>query len=193
MRVIAGSAKGRRLKTVASRKVRPTADRVKEAVFSMISSRVELAGVGVLDLFAGSGALGIEALSRGAKRATFVERDRQTCRVLLDNITACGFKGQSEVLTRSVSGAIGELAERSSVFDLILIDPPYADGVLGDVLAELDRAGIAAPGSVVVAEHGGDEEVEDVGDFRLTRTRRYGSTSVTLLTSEPQSESDDLS
>lgn len=176
-----------------SRKVRPTADRVKEAVFSAISSRIDLAGVRVLDLFAGSGALGIEALSRGAARATFVERDRKTCRVLVENLDACGFKPQSEVLTRSVLGAIGQLGESSSAFDLILIDPPYADRVLGDVLAEIDRGGVAAPGAVVVAEHGEDEEVEDAGDLRLTRTRRYGSTCVTLLTSDPTSEPDDLS
>lgn len=188
MRVIAGSAKGRRLKTVASRKVRPTADRVKEALYSMVGSRIELQGARALDLFAGSGALGIEALSRGAASATFVERDRQTGRLLRQNVEACGFAGRAEVIPRSVVGAIEELADRGAVFDLVLIDPPYAERLAGRVLSALDRAGIAAEEGVIAVEHGNDEELSDVGRLRLTQSRRYGSTSVTLLSRQRADE-----
>lgn len=182
MRVIAGSAKGRRLKTVRSRKVRPTADRVKEAVFSMLESRVDLDGASVLDLYAGSGALGVEALSRGARTATFVERDRQACRVLRENLLACEFESCAKILTRPVVGAIGQLGGDAH-FDVILVDPPYAERVAGRVLAEIDRAGVASPGCVIAVEHGPEEDVASVGGLRLTQTRRYGSTCVTLLTS----------
>ncbi len=181
MRVIAGSAKGRRLKTVPSRKVRPTSDRVKEALFSSLESRIEVRGADVLDLFAGSGALGIEALSRGAGSAVFVERDRRAGVLLRQNVEACGFADRSRIMARSVSVAIEELAERGPRFRVVLIDPPYAERVAGRVLSAIDRAGIAAPGGVVAVEHGSDEALADVGGLRLTQTRRYGNTCVTLL------------
>jgi pantetheine-phosphate adenylyltransferase len=184
MRVIAGSAKGRRLKTVASRKVRPTADRVKESLFSMLASRIELDGKAVLDLFAGSGALGIEALSRGAATAVFVERDRQVRRVLRENLRACGFESRAEILGCSAGTAIDLLAQRRASFDLVLLDPPYASRSLGEVVGDLARADLMAPGCIVAAEHGAERAVEVHRGFRLTQTRRYGTTCVTLLSSE---------
>jgi pantetheine-phosphate adenylyltransferase len=182
MRVIAGTARGRRLKTVASRKVRPTADRVKEAIFSMIESRVDLAGTRVLDLFAGSGGLGIEALSRGAAMCTFVERDRGVGRILRENLAACGFVRSGEILVRSVAAALAELAERPERYDVVLVDAPYAQRSAVKILGDLESRDLLAAGCIVAVEHGRDEELTDVGRLRLTRTRRYGNTGVSLLT-----------
>src|ERR1700752_4701957 len=110
MRVIAGAAKGRRLRALPGRSVRPTADRVKEALFSMLQSRFDLDGAAVLDLFAGTGALGIEALSRGAARAVFVESDRGARTVLEANLTLCGLSDRSRVLPVPVRRALEMLA-----------------------------------------------------------------------------------
>lgn len=178
MRVIAGAARGRRLKTLRSRAVRPTADRVKEAIFSMLGSRVDLGGLRVLDLYAGSGALGIEAISRGAAHCTFVERDRAVAQVLRQNLAACGFVEQSRVVVGPIAAVIGRI-ERP--FDLVLLDPPYADRAAQSVLGQLDRGGLVAAGGFVVIEHDCAEQVRGEGALQLTLARGYGSTCVTLL------------
>ncbi len=181
MRVIAGVARGRRLRTVASRKVRPTADRVKEAMFSMIESRVALTGASVLDLYAGSGALGIEALSRGAASCTFVERDRDVCRVLRANLTACGFEPAAEILACPASAALGILAERGRTFDVVLADAPYKVRAASEIVAALEGSSVLAPDCLVAIEHSHDETVAEAGHLRLTRGRRYGNTGLSLL------------
>lgn len=189
MRVISGLARGRRLKTVPSRKVRPTADRVKEAIFSMIASRVDLEGARVLDLFAGSGALGIEALSRGATHCTFVERDRQAARVLRENLAACGFEERSLVLICSIGAAFAQLTPPAVTFAVVLLDPPYADHVAQRVVDELARLPLIGEASLVVVEHADDESVQGSGSLRLTNTRSYGKTCVSLLMTQ-RSEDD---
>ncbi len=189
MRVIAGVARGRRLKTVPSRDVRPTADRVKEALFSMIESRIDLEGRHALDLYAGSGALGIEALSRGAALCTFVERDQRAREALVENLRACGFDLASEVLAAPVSASLLQLSRRGMSFDLVLLDPPYADRVAQRVLEDLASRALFAAGCVVAVEHAADEIVAETTALRLTRTRRYGKTCVSLLTSDPTEDS----
>ena len=181
MRVIAGSAKGRRLKTSGSRATRPTADRVKEAMFSILDSRVELDGAEVLDLFAGSGALGIEALSRGAAHALFVEERREAVHALQQNIEACQFESRTRVLPMTITAALKRLARDGQRFDGVLLDPPYSEGLVATTLERLIAAAIVRPSGWIVIEHHVDEPPPVLPPLHLTQTRRYGKTAVTLL------------
>jgi len=181
MRVIAGRAKGRRLKTSAGQATRPTADRVKEAMFSILGSRVELQGAEVLDLFAGSGALGIEALSRGARHAAFVEPRRDALRALRENLEACRFSDAGEVLPANATAGLRRLARDGRQFDGVLLDPPYCEGLVDATLAELWKAQIVRAGGWVVIEHHINEPPVPPAELHLTQTRRYGKTAVTLL------------
>jgi pantetheine-phosphate adenylyltransferase len=181
MRVIAGSAKGRRLRAVRGQAVRPTADRVKEALFSMLQSRVALDGAAVLDLFAGTGALGIEALSRGARRAVFVEQEHEPRRVLAANLAACGFGGRARVLGGAVRRALTQLGAGGERFDAVFMDPPYGRDLADAALRQLADSGLVAQGGWAVVEHHVDDPLaERYGPLRLTATRRYGKTAVAL-------------
>ena len=150
MRVIAGSARGRPLKAPRGTAVRPTTDRVREAMFSSLGDAVP--GAVVLDLYAGTGALGIEALSRGAAAATFVERDAATAGLLADNLRAAGVAAAATVVRADAAAFVRR--SHAAPFSLVLCDPPY-DVALGDitaVLADLDAAGGLAAGATVVIE-----------------------------------------
>lgn len=189
MRVIAGTARGRRLKAVPGRDVRPTADRVKEALFSMLESRFDLGAGTLLDLFAGTGALGIEGLSRGAPRVAFVERDRTARDVLMANLDVCGFRTAAVVLGRPVARALTELAADHMEFAGALIDPPYGKGLAGEALTQLAAAGVLVAGGWVAVEHHTDDRLAaSYGPLRLTATRRYGKTALTLYSSAQMAE-----
>ncbi len=182
MRVIAGSARGRRLNSVPGIAVRPTADRVKEALFSMLASRFELAGTAVLDLFAGSGGLGIEALSRGAATALFVESDPAARRILAANLERCGFGERGRVLAAPVDGALRDLARRGARFDGVVLDPPYGHDLAAASVASLAALGLTHPGAWVVAEHHIDDALGPAfGCLQLTVAKRYGKTALALF------------
>lgn len=174
MRVIAGLAKGRKLKSPPGARTRPTADRVKEALFS--SLQAELPGASVLDLYAGSGALGIEALSRGAGHVTFVERHGRTAGVLDENLALTGLSDRAELVTGDVLTVLGA-GPPGAPFDVVLIDPPY--GLPGDELGEI-LAALAphlAPTAVVTVERDRRSgEVPWPPGVSLDRERRYGDT-----------------
>lgn len=179
MRIVAGIARGRRLRVPKGRHVRPTADRVKEAVFSILESRESSNGKAVLDLFAGAGTLGIEALSRGAGEAVFVEPAREAGDAIRDNLRAAGFDG--EVLAMPAERAIKHLATAGRRFDRVFIDPPYGEGWIARTLTALDGAELVREGGWVVAEHGrGEEAAPVVGRFVRELERRYGDTHITL-------------
>jgi pantetheine-phosphate adenylyltransferase len=180
MRVIAGSAKGRRLRSSRGDRVRPTADRVKEALFSMLLSRFRLEGAVVLDLFAGSGALGIEALSRGAASAVFVEQSRAARAALAANLDACGFAAVARIVALPVARALRD-ALTGTPFSGVLLDPPYGRGLADAALRELASRNLLAPAGWAVVEHHVEDALADAYDeLRLTATRRYGKTAVTL-------------
>jgi 16S rRNA (guanine966-N2)-methyltransferase len=181
VRVIAGTLGGRRLKAPAGRVTRPTSDRVREALFSMLG---EIGGARVLDLFAGSGALGIEALSRGAGRAVFVERDARAARVLRENLAALEIGPDRAELRRGEAlGALETARDRGDLYDLVLIDPPYADAAgLGERLPAL-LAPVLAPGARVVTESDRRAPLELA--LLLATERRYGDTSITISTPWP--------
>jgi pantetheine-phosphate adenylyltransferase/16S rRNA (guanine(966)-N(2))-methyltransferase RsmD len=187
MRVIAGSAKGRRLRAGRGLAVRPTADKVKGALFNILASRFVLESAQVLDLFAGSGNLGIEALSRGAGSVTFVEQSATAVRVLRDNLKLCGFDQRSRILQLPVARALTQLSRASSRFDGVFIDPPYGKGLVDDTLRQLAPRGLIRPGGWVIVEHHTDESPAPThGTLRLTQARRYGKTGVALfVASEP--------
>jgi len=159
--------------------LRPTADRVKEAIFDILQNSVQ--GQKVLDLFAGTGALGIEALSRGARGAVFVEGSPQSLTVLYKNIEACRLQGQVEVLPREVQAGIKILSDRGETFDLIFLDPPYGKGLARKALQTLAGRSILASEALIVAEHSPAEELDDIPALERVDQRRYGSTLVSFL------------
>ncbi len=180
MRIIAGAAKGRRLAGPPGGATRPLTDRVREALFSSLGALVM--GAEVLDLYAGTGSIGLEALSRGAARVTFVENDRRTAGVLRDNVAAVGLGG--DVVTMDV-GAY--LARAGGAADLAFVDPPYALPLASvlDVLERLEP--ILADGAVVVVHRRrGDVLPGHLGSLLLSDRRRYGDAELWRFTKEPE-------
>lgn len=174
MRVITGTAKGMRLVALEGDEVRPTYDRVKEAIFSII--QFDLEGRRVLDLFAGSGQLGIEALSRGAQTATFVDSNRSAIAVVKENLDKTRLSKNAVVLQTDAVGFIKNY--RGTEFDVVLLDPPYHENLLGEVLPY--AAQHTSQGGVIVCESASKafEFPEEIGDFVLCVNRKYSHTIV---------------
>ncbi len=173
-RIVAGAAGGRRLSVPSS--ARPTTDRVREALFNVLAARVDFDGLRVLDLYAGSGALGLEALSRGAASVLLVEADRRAAEVLARNIAAVGLPGAT-VRRGAVAAVLG--AGAPAPVDLVLADPPYEVSVdqLGEVLASLSAGGWVGPGAVVVVERAASGPVLSwPAGWDVWPVRRYGDT-----------------
>jgi 16S rRNA (guanine(966)-N(2))-methyltransferase RsmD len=180
MRVISGQAKGRRLKTPKGRELRPTADRVKEALFNILPH--DLTGRRVLDLFAGTGNLSLEALSRGADEALLVDFSRDAAKLIEENLRALGFTRKSRVLTASVFKAVRTLSRGGERFDLVFLDPPYEQGLVGETLKTIAKEPLLGENGVMVAEHSVREKVEEgYGALVLTDRRRYGDTELSFF------------
>lgn len=176
MRVIAGRLRGATIRTPRTTSVRPTYDRVRESLFSIIEPR--LSGARVLDLYAGSGSLGIESLSRGAISVTFVEIDRKVASVVRGNLDRLGLSGDGRV----IGGDALSLLDGSmpgAPFDLVFVDPPYGAGLAVRTLRSISLAGVLEESALVIVEHETAADIPEV-EGRLTRYRleRYGSTSV---------------
>ena len=181
MRIISGTSRGRKLVTPRHQSLRPTSDRVKESIFDILQDDVQ--DKVVLDLFAGTGNLGIEALSRGARRALFVERGRQALRLIQRNLAQVGLEGRSEILPKDANRAIGILNQRGECFDLILMDPPYERGLIQSTLIKLNFNPIYHKNSILVVEHNRREPLPHVlGGWDLVRQRRIGDTLISILT-----------
>jgi 16S rRNA (guanine(966)-N(2))-methyltransferase RsmD len=190
MRVISGIAKGRRLVAPKGAAVRPTTDRVKEAIFSMLEAQAFRLEEGsedglpfpfpcVLDLFAGSGALGVEALSRGAEHVDFVETSPQARAVIAENLRRTGFTAQA-----TIHGFRAEIALSTlhGPYDLILLDPPYGDEGAAQVLRRLGSSDILADQAIVIFEHARSRPIpEQAGALQLARSRHHGSTAISLF------------
>ena len=180
MRVISGQAKGRRIKVPKGRALRPTADRVKEALFNILPR--DLSGLRVLDLFAGTGNLSVEALSRGAAEALLVDASREAGKAMRENLQAMSFSARSRVWTSPVLRSLRLLSRRGETFDLIFLDPPYDKGWIGQVLRVVAQAGLLAPAGIVVVEHSVREKVEEnYGPLSLRDQRRYGTTLISFF------------
>ena len=182
MRVITGTARGRVLETLPGEDVRPTTDRVKEAMFSII--QFELEGRKVLDLFAGSGQLGIEALSRGAAYAVFVDSSRDSVDCVKSNLLKTGLKSNSSVVQ---ADSLTFIRTAKDKFDIAFLDPPYGKGLLQSVLPLVAEK--MNDGGVIVCEHSkGEEMPAEAGDFVLFREYKYGKTALTVYRKKEDGE-----
>ncbi len=178
MRVVAGTAKGRKLKAPKTPGTRPVMDRVKTALFDILARRVK--GTRFLDLFAGTGSIGIEALSRGATAATFIELGPEALRCVRDNLATTGFTGQSEVLRTDAFKFLESAQAAGRRYDIVYVAPPQYQGLAAKALAQLDAAPLTEPGGLVIVQVDPREgaEVRDVplSTLRESDERRYGST-----------------
>lgn len=177
MRIISGAARGRRLHTLSGQQTRPTADRVKEAIFSTISAYIPDAVV--LDAFAGSAALGLEALSRGARQAFFLEKNRSAAQICATNINLCGLSGAT-LLQGDALKLLPRLKTQQPQlrFDLILSDPPYAAGLNKPLLELLDRLELLEPDCLAVVETAATDPFPPPYPWEKIKTSTYGSTAV---------------
>jgi 16S rRNA (guanine966-N2)-methyltransferase len=183
VRITGGRFRSRALKAPRGTATRPTSDRVREALFGALDARGRVTGARVLDLYAGTGALGLEALSRGAAHVTFVERGRAALEALRANVEALGVQAATAIVRGAVDGAEGRVR---GPFDLVFADPPYADVGSGVVARSLARfVGALSPDAVVVVEHASADAPPAVAGLALHDSRRYGDTTLTLYTRAP--------
>ncbi len=175
MRIIAGSAKGRRLQSPVGNDVRPTTDIVKEAVFSIV--QFELEGCSFLDAFAGSGQMGLEALSRGAETVCFVDSSHRSMSVVRKNIELCSFDSYRVVTV--VSDTVRFLSGTKEQYDIVFLDPPYMTGLLQKALAASAR--VVKDGGIIVCEHPAEEQLPEItSGFSLEKNRRYGKIMISV-------------
>jgi len=180
MRIIAGRFKGLRLAVPRNKGVRPTTDRVREAVFSALGDAV--VGVRALDLFAGTGAFGFEALSRGAAFSVLVERDRQVAQLLSSTAKALNVEDEVLILTMTDSKAIPHLHVRGESFGIVFVDPPYGTDCLGGVMSDPAFPGLVEPEGLLIIERSFREAEPEVAEmFRKISTKRYGDTVVEMF------------
>ncbi|SDT44830.1 16S rRNA (guanine(966)-N(2))-methyltransferase RsmD [Paenibacillaceae bacterium GAS479] len=179
MRVIAGEARGRALKAVSGTNTRPTTDKVKEAIFSMIGPYFD--GGWALDLFAGTGGLGIEALSRGMDKAVFVDQDRNSISIIRANVAATGMAARSEIYTNDAGRAVKALEKRGMRFSAVFLDPPYRLTHMDELIQELDDRNLLSDEAVIVVEHDGSYEYPvEIGRWEQRKRSAYGETAVTV-------------
>lgn len=182
MRVIGGQLGGRHLSAVPGRRTRPTTDRVREALFSRLESRYELARGRVLDLFAGTGALGIEAISRGADLAVFVDVDRRVLDVLRANVRELDLAHQSTVLHRDYRAALLDLGKTGRQFSGVFLDPPYGMELAPAALERLAVSGVLAKGAWLALETAARDQLGDIdASYSSVHEQEYGDTKLTLL------------
>ncbi|MBQ1705632.1 MAG: 16S rRNA (guanine(966)-N(2))-methyltransferase RsmD [Clostridia bacterium] len=179
MRIITGIAKGKRLQTPEGLHTRPTAERVKESIFSII--QWDLEGREVLDLFGGSGQLGLEALSRGAKHCVIVDGDRSAQRAIEANIRTCGFEKSCTLIKGDAFSYLQR--QKKAAFHIIFLDPPYGGAILNRALEEICRIDILAEGGIIVCESGETDELTPVAPpYRVLRQYHYSHSNVITIT-----------
>lgn len=188
MRIVAGSLKGRSIVTPEGQGTRPTSDRARQAVFNVLEHAAwaePLDGMRVMDLYAGSGALGFEAISRGAAFALFVETDEEARGAIRENADAYGVMGRSRVHRRSAIDLGSRPGSDGEAFDLAFLDPPYRKGLGEQTLARLLEGGWLKPGALVVFERGSDEPEIDTPGYERLDARNYGAARVLFLRAGP--------
>lgn len=183
MRIIGGAGKSRRIATPRGRDTRPTADRVREALFNILAPR--LPGSRFLDLYAGSGAVGLEALSRGAEKAVFVERHRPTAALIRENISTLQFTDRATVCQSDVYTFLSGRRPRAGTFEIVFLDPPYAGGDAERMLRAVSRSGLLSDDGVVVMESARAAPPPDrAGGLILVQRRYYGDTALSFYQTE---------
>ena len=178
MRIISGSLRGLKLKSLEGSDTRPTLDNVKEAIFSMLFDRVWDASV--LDLFAGSGALGLEALSRGAKKAVFVDANPKACQIIRANIESARMQEKALLFKQDAKDYLKKAYENQESYDLIFLDPPYAMGLLDEVIELIERYKLLKDGGLIICEADSGTHI-DIKSFNLLKDKKYGRVCVNIL------------
>jgi len=175
LRVISGTHRGRKLKEPAGLEIRPTSDMVKESIFNIIQFDME--GRSVLDLFAGTGQLGIEALSRGAKNAVFVDASAQAVKIIKDNLSTCGFEN-----ARVVNADAIDSLRRVGEFDIIFLDPPYDTALIDSALAKIIEFDILRENGIIICETKMDKSLPELpSPYETTKEYKYGSIKITKI------------
>jgi 16S rRNA (guanine966-N2)-methyltransferase len=178
MKITGGESKGRVLTSPKGMETRPTSSKVRESIFNILGQ--DMNGVNVLDLFAGTGVLGIETLSRGAERAVFIDNSDQSVSVILKNLRLCGYQDVGRVIKGDATRPIEALIIRDG-FHLVFVDPPYDKEIIPPVLQILSGPGVLSPHGVVVVESSKKDQLPDrTGDLILTDTRVYGHTKISI-------------
>ena len=175
MRVIAGEKRHLLLKTLDDLSIRPTTDKIKETLFNMI--QFDIPGKNFLDLFAGSGAIGIEALSRGARRATFVDNNEKAIKIIKENLEHTGLLEKANVIKSDASLSLENLSRKNEKFDIVFMDPPYDKGLYLPVLEKLSKSKLIDEFSIIILEVGLKDDaigVEDLG-YEITKVKKYKS------------------
>lgn len=179
MRVISGSRKGLPLKAVPGMNTRPTTDKVKESIFNMIGPYFD-GGIAV-DLFAGSGNLGIESLSRGIDKCIFIEKDPKAIQTIKDNLTKCRLEDSGEIFKADATRAVKAIEKRELKIDLLFVDPPYDKLVFYDLVQSLVEKGCMSKTAIIVCEHEKNVALEkSYGDFELVKKEIYGGTVISI-------------
>jgi 16S rRNA (guanine966-N2)-methyltransferase len=180
MRIVGGDLRSRKIKSPPASAARPTKDRVREAVFNMIAAKV--GGSSVLDLFAGSGAYGLEALSRGAKACIFVDSNPDCTSVILENASSLGVGEKSEVIRRDAFEFIEDTGMKNRKFDVIFADPPYRAVAHRNILIMINRYDILGDSGLLIAEHDPEEDIPgSYGDVSIYKQKSYGITSISVF------------
>jgi 16S rRNA (guanine966-N2)-methyltransferase len=174
MRVISGSARGLKLKAPDGLETRPTTDRIKESLFNIIAS--DLYEADFLDIFSGSGGIGIEALSRGAASAVFIDSSRKSINVINDNVNAAKVSQRAEILNMDMQKALTFLKGKGKTFDIIFMDPPYSKGLTEKALEITDRFKLLKSNGYIIAEQSVDENIDYTGSFEIFRIKDYKRT-----------------
>lgn len=191
MRIVGGKFKGRKLLPLHGSNTRPTSGLVREAIFNICADRIRNARV--LDLFAGTGAFGLEAISRGAASAVFVDSDKRAVDLILKNIAACRAEEAAMVFKWDIVVNLKCLARCDEPFDLIFMDPPYRRDVTGAALKNLQRAGALSPGALLIVEHSVERSITGVEPpFSILDQRKYGKTLVTFISYMIDNESEHI-
>lgn len=179
MRVIGGTYRGRVLRAPSGPAIRPTSDRLRETLFNILGPRIE--GSRFLDLCAGSGAVGIEAISRGAADAVFIELSRRACAAIEANLTQLGIRSEATIVNRGAIAALERLAGDSRLFDLVFFDPPYAAQVYDQVVDQLGSGELLSPGAIVVVEHRARNPMKPrYGKLQKFRELKQGETALSM-------------
>ncbi len=182
MRIISGVSKGRKLHPLRGLAIRPTADHLKESIFNILAGYVE--GAVVLDLFAGTGSLGIEALSRGAVSCLFVDSSHKAIKLLNRNISTCGFQEKCTILKRDLLRGLNFLIATGHTFDLVFMDPPYNRGYVEQILQFLGECKCIANGGYIIVEHSRHEKLSrKTVHFKQSSERQYGKSLVSFYES----------
>lgn len=187
MRVIAGDYRGRRLDPIEGMDIRPTSDKVKGSLFNILGASV-IDSV-FLDLFGGTGGVGIEALSRGADHVVFIDTDIKSIKVLKGNLEHLNINDNVEIFNTDYSTAISKLYNNNKFFDIIFIDPPYSVGLAQNALAEIDKHPILAQSGLIIVEHDSrDEMPSSLGKLYMYRSKQYGNTTLSFYTYNKQTQ-----